>query len=459
MPSENTTAPATESAPTAEQAATGRRVRAAKGQDQPFSIAQRLINSGLDDALCRARRQPKLELKGASKYIIFSDHHKGMRNGADDFTQCKDTYVNALKFYCDQGYTLIILGDAEELWEEKPGDVIRRYREVLDLEGRFHAKQRYMKLYGNHDDDWKSPKKVREYLHDFFPHLEVREGLVISFHAADGTGGEIFLAHGHQGTLDSDFFRSPARWVVRTFYRAYQILTGHGRTTPAMDACLRAQHDTQMYRWASQQENLILIAGHTHRPVWTSKTHLDQLMDQLWLLVGQIPTVNTEDTAASEEMGAPTSSMGKTKLARKSQGGPVAKRIAQDKSITHSALDDDRKTKISELVKRINDRESKYPPCSDTLKSLPAYFNTGCCRFADGDITGIELAEEEMRLIRWAKASDEPSGPSSAVDGRESAGSDPAVGLSMSTTSNRQVLGQIRLDHLFFLLDCFKRIS
>lgn len=31
----------------------------------------------------------------------------------------------------------------------------------------------------------------------------------------------------------------------------------------------------------------------------------------------------------------------------------------------------------------------------------PAYFNTGCCCYNDGDITGIEIAEGYIRLIKW----------------------------------------------------------
>ena len=31
----------------------------------------------------------------------------------------------------------------------------------------------------------------------------------------------------------------------------------------------------------------------------------------------------------------------------------------------------------------------------------PSYFNTGCCCFNDGDITGIEIADGFIRLIKW----------------------------------------------------------
>ena len=31
----------------------------------------------------------------------------------------------------------------------------------------------------------------------------------------------------------------------------------------------------------------------------------------------------------------------------------------------------------------------------------PSYFNTGCCCFNDGDITGIEIENGYIRLIKW----------------------------------------------------------
>jgi len=31
----------------------------------------------------------------------------------------------------------------------------------------------------------------------------------------------------------------------------------------------------------------------------------------------------------------------------------------------------------------------------------PCYFNTGCCSYSDGDVTGIEIVNGEIRLVRW----------------------------------------------------------
>ena len=37
----------------------------------------------------------------ANKYILFSDQHKGRKNGADDFALAEQNYVSALQYYND----------------------------------------------------------------------------------------------------------------------------------------------------------------------------------------------------------------------------------------------------------------------------------------------------------------------------------------------------------------------
>jgi hypothetical protein len=45
-------------------------------------------------------------------------------------------------------------------------------------------------------------------------------------------------------------------------------------------------------------------------------------------------------------------------------------------------------------------RRSPLPPC---------YFNTGCCSFPDGDVTGIEIADGKIRLVRWPSDDEKPA--------------------------------------------------
>ncbi len=41
--------------------------------------------------------------------------------------------------------------------------------------------------------------------------------------------------------------------------------------------------------------------------------------------------------------------------------------------------------------------------------ATPCYFNTGCCSFGDGDITGLEIADGEIRLVRWPDRDGKPT--------------------------------------------------
>src|SRR5688572_6974968 len=46
-----------------------------------------------------------------SKFILFSDQHKGAKNGADDFMLAESNYVSALNYYDAESFHLICLGD------------------------------------------------------------------------------------------------------------------------------------------------------------------------------------------------------------------------------------------------------------------------------------------------------------------------------------------------------------
>jgi len=316
------------------------------------SPAQRRINKALDHTLQIVRQMKRIKLDENSRFIIFSDHHKGAGDEADDFRPCQTTYKTALDHYYENGFNLVLLGDAEELWENKIEEVMATYEDVFLSEARFYP-DHYFRIVGNHDDTWNDPEHVAAYLEPFYSNIQVLPGLVLAYES-DDLYGEVFLAHGHQGTLDSDVLSGISPHIL-PIYRQLQNKFSIGHTTPATDDYLRGQHDTQMYRWASQKRRLILIAGHTHRPVWTSLTHLDQLFMQLYAL-------------------------------RQRKG-----------EIDEQSYDEQYQNLLSDINKRI----IKDPPVNDTLKTLPSYFNTGCCRFLDGDITGIEITGQKICLVKW----------------------------------------------------------
>jgi hypothetical protein len=311
-------------------------------------------NRALDAVYRRAARQSRLRVSPSDRLVIFSDHHKGARDAADDFRPCEQTYLTALAAYNEQAYSLVNLGDAEELLEQGIPEVVQAYDNVLRAEAAFYP-GRYWRVFGNHDILWREPDLVRLHLEPYFPGIFIHEALILEFPGEDGKVlGEGVLLHGHQGTIDADILGTLAARVL-PIYRQLQILTGIGRTTPAQDACLRSLQDTHMYRWVRARRKTFLVAGHTHRPVWSSATHLENLYWELFALLELPPEARPDDFEAQ----------------------------------------------ISALMQAIERREQRYPPCDDTIKTRPCYFNSGCCRFADGDITGIEIADGSIRLVKW----------------------------------------------------------
>ena len=335
-------------------------LRKRRSSNDPQKIVnQKRINHALDRSLRRARQQAAIPLVPGHRYIIFSDQHKGAGDQADDFRISKETYLKALEDYYQRGFTLVVLGDVEELWENRLPEVMNTYPDVFESEGRFYP-DRYLRLLGNHDDAWYIETNVRQYLDHYFPGIQCYESLIFQFQADPESSGEVFLANGHQGTLDADVFRFIPPLVL-PLYRQIQNLTGWGRTSPSRDDCLRGAHDTLMYRWSAQQGKLIMIAGHTHRPVWSSRTHLQKLTEEYNSLQERDPELHLAESALQ----------------------------------------------LAQLEAKIEKLEAKYPPCNDTIKTRPSYFNTGCCRYADGDITGIELEDGELRLVKWGKVQGE----------------------------------------------------
>ncbi len=330
-------------------------------------LIPRLLARGLSRVLKDSREDAArtITLPATHRYVIFSDHHKGANTGADDFQFSKPTYLTALDYYLREGYSLIILGDAEELWEESIETVVSAHREVFESEARFHQHGRYLRVFGNHDSNWASKGQVETHLHKFFPGLKVHEGLVFRYEDADPeNSGEIFMVHGHQGTLDSEFFAPLARRVVRAVWRTVQILIKNTGKTPGNTADLRGKHDTLMYEWARKQGKLLLIAGHTHRSVWSSKTLVEQKQIQLEAL--QIANNIT----------------------------PIPDYETQRQAI---------RTRIKALLLSENNQLKR-----DTIKTEGVYFNSGCCCFNNGQVTAYELVDNELKLVRWLVDSEEP---------------------------------------------------
>ena len=96
------------------------------------------VAKGLARAYGKARVE-QVELDEL-RLIVFSDHHRGERDGADDFRRCERAYNAALAHHLETGHDLVLLGDAEELWESDAREIIASYPRTYALEGEFAAR-------------------------------------------------------------------------------------------------------------------------------------------------------------------------------------------------------------------------------------------------------------------------------------------------------------------------------
>src|SRR6185312_117769 len=101
--------------------------------------------------------------------------------------------------------------------------------------------------------------------------------------------------------------------------------------------------------WSAAQNNVLLVTGHTHQPVFNSMTHLERLYSAL------------EKARAA-----------------------------------HDALT------VQQVEAEIPRRKREYDFVNHSFRDMkPSYFNSGCCCFEDGTITGIEISGGFIRLIKW----------------------------------------------------------
>ncbi|MBD0331223.1 MAG: metallophosphoesterase [Chitinophagaceae bacterium] len=283
-----------------------------------------------------------------SKFIIFSDQHKGARNGADDFVLCEPNYLAALDYYNESGFYFIALGDCEELWENTLLAVKKQQQPSFDREKKFIPRDAFIKIFGNHDLFWgNDPFAPLQLKNIYNVDVPIYEGVVLRT-TINNKRVDIFCTHGHQGdkVSDGNWF---SKFFVSKIWAPLQAYLRINPNTPAYDAHLKTLHNSIMYEWSTQQQNLFLITGHTHQPVFESLTHIERLYRQLL-------------------------------FARKQNDEQM----------------------IEAVRKEIQLRKFEYSTISeDYLTMKPSYFNSGCCCFSDGDITGIEISEGYLRLIKW----------------------------------------------------------
>lgn len=226
--------------------------------------------------LDKAYREAKLiTFDDSSKFILFSDCHRGDNSFADDFANNRNIYFHALKHYYANGFSYIELGDGDELWENISFDsILEAHKNVYMLMKLFHEQERLHLIWGNHDMVYRDPKNVEKNLAFYFDkklgenvklfgEIDYNEGIVLQH---SDTGQKLFLAHGHQADWWNYLFWKWSRLMVRILWKPLNVMGIADPTSPAKNYKELIKVERRTKKWIINNNNLVTIMGHTHRP-------------------------------------------------------------------------------------------------------------------------------------------------------------------------------------------------
>ncbi len=226
--------------------------------------------------LDRAYKNAKvIEFNDSSKFVLFSDCHRGDNSFADDFANNRNIYFHALKHYYNQGFTYCELGDGDELWENLTFETIfRAHKNVYELLQLFFQENRLEMIWGNHDMVYRDPSYVKKHLSSYFdqktdstvplfPDIKYHEAIILKH---QDTNQEIFLLHGHQADFMNYIGWRINRFLVRVLWKPLQVVGIADPTSPAKNYKETIKVERRIKKWIASKGNLFTVIGHTHRP-------------------------------------------------------------------------------------------------------------------------------------------------------------------------------------------------
>lgn len=288
---------------------------------------------------------PRYKMGESEKLVIFSDLHLGNGGKQDDFLLNSGLFAHVIEhYYKENGYTLILNGDIEELQRFRMGEIKERWGHIYRVFSGMQKAGRLIKIVGNHDIKLKVLEEDWTSLYDSI-RLE---------HSA----GTVFVFHGHQASMFFYKYNYISEFFLKYFAKPLRIRN----YTVAHDSNKQFKIERRVYEFATT-EKILSIIGHTHRPLFESLSKVDSIRYRIEELLRSHPGKNESERKSIEE------------------------EILENKRELEQIYEEDRNIDI---------RSSIYN--SDIV--VPSLFNSGCVIGKRG-ITSIEIDGSEIRLTHW----------------------------------------------------------
>lgn len=193
----------------------------------------------------------------SSKFVLFSDLHRGDKTQSDAFSQNEGIFLWAMRRYFEQGFTYIEVGDGDDLWCQRSFQKIRQvYERVFEMIHQFDRRGRLYFILGNHEIVGGRRNAMAK---DGIP---AHEALVLEHRR---TKQRLFIFHGHQADFMNDRFILISRLMVRYIW---------GRVKSSGLAQIACRFGTsrgserirsRIMDWI-ERGGPVVICGHTHQP-------------------------------------------------------------------------------------------------------------------------------------------------------------------------------------------------
>lgn len=196
-----------------------------------------------------------ININNNSKIVIISDCHRGKKDLFDNFSKNENIYLYALNYYFKHNFVYIELGDGDELWEvDSYEKIIKSNIDVFKIINKFNLSNRFYMIYGNHD----SIKSKNNYLKNY----DVYESIILKYNEID-----MFLLHGHQVDIFNSNYIKITRIIIKTFWKFLEKYLVNDPTKLIKNYKVSKRVEKHLNNWTKKM-NKILIAGHTHRPIF-----------------------------------------------------------------------------------------------------------------------------------------------------------------------------------------------
>ena len=284
------------------------------------------------------------------RIAIFSDHHKGAGDPADEFRRCEHAYAGALGYYLEAGYASSCSVMPRSYGRSTRGRD-RPLQRRAGAGGRVRQPRNGVeRFFGNHDDQW-ACEGGRPSTCARCSGLSGPRGAPPEGRARGRAGGDAVLRPRAPGDRRQRSLGMVSRLFVRHVWRPIQRRPGTRRRRGRGASSSGPSMTARCTSGAQAAPGLVLSPGTPTGPCSRAACPTRRRPGRSRARAG--PAANASGDAAA------AAGCARARVARTA--------ARPDGRCGHSAL----------------------------------LFQHGCCSFPDGDVTGLEIADGEIRLVRW----------------------------------------------------------